>query len=433
MFKKFAFTICCATKLVALTCSNPVTLSAPGQDCDRSKVAINENGDIGAIWNVEDDVSDDEYVYTAVKKKNGEWGPSSLFAKNNDWIRVKKFQIDSSSNLQAVLQLDRDALDDLYLWSEKKWGDSLPTAIAYPQPFPVRWWEKSLIEDGKWIFLEEVPGVSSNSKKLVVASVIPGQTEITRAVIAQFEGGVYGKKIIFDSHKRAIAVWQESTYDVKSYKTIYTLKIAREKEDGTWTPPETVSTEFNDTDLEKIGVDLQGNVVLALEKNEELYAMIQENGKWSTPIMIAPSEQEPENPRLTFDKEGNLLATWKGEIAKKRVIYAAYKPVGKSWQPSVLISPDNANSFFYKIKADNRGSFTLVWEQRITKKSSAIYGTTFSTQSEKWSKPVQLSPAGQNCLIRDFALSGNGKGALAWLLIDKCCNNFVQVADLLVD
>lgn len=435
MLKKIAFAVCFSAKILALTCSNPVTLSTPGHDCRTPAVAMNENGDVAAIWKVEDEVTDDEYVYTAVKKKGGEWGPSSLFANNIGRIRVKLFKLDPSSHVQAVLKLRRSDVDGLFQWSEKKWGDFLPTVIEYARPFPYFYSATKAFNDkGKWVCIGTVSEGSSNSKKIVVTTVSPGQSDIVYNTLGSTDSlWLSARNIIFDSKGRAVVVWRQEERDTKSYKTIYSLKMARENEDGSWSLPETVCKEFDYVYFVEMQADAQGNIALAWVRDGSLYAMSQQDGKWSEPVLIGPSEQDPHSPRMSFDKEGNLLAVWKGTLEKQDVIYAAYKPIGRPWQPSALITPINIRSWAPRVQTDNRGNFVLIWKQAVTKKVSTIHGMTFSAQQEKWSAPVQLSPAGQNCRKHNFTFSGDGKGALSWILVDKCHNRFVQVADLIVD
>lgn len=435
MLKKIAFALSLATKLIALTCSNVTTMTTPGQDCNPEAVAVNENGDIAAVWAVEDDDNYDETLYSAVKKRGEQWGPSSLFVKNNDGINVKQLHIDSSSDIRAVVELDQDE-DDLLQWGEKKWGASLATLHTYPKPSDEFHLGKQIFNrDGKWVCIGEVSGNSSPSNKIVVATASPGQTEVAYTTLAELDRGWVEKKIIFGRQNRAAAAWIESTYDLKSYKRGGILKMAFEKEDGTWTAPEIVSQGFDDVYRFKMKGNTQGDITIAWTKfgSDDIQILVQHDGKWSEPAVISYPEQHPRLSHFVLDSAGNLLVIWEGKLGDNSVFNAAYRPVDGALQASVTITPASTDSWFSRVMTDNRGNFVLVWDQKMSKKVGAIFGATFSTREQKWSTPVQLSPAGQSCGRPQLALSNDGKGVLSWMAFNKCCERFVQVADLTID
>ncbi|MBS0615015.1 MAG: hypothetical protein JSR58_00500 [Verrucomicrobia bacterium] len=421
---KYIFLCCFSAQLMALSCSNVTTLSTPGQLCHAPRVAMNDQGDAVAMWKIDDDVSDDEYLYTAVRKKNVSWGPSSVLAKNNEWIKAKFFKIDPSSHIQAALELEQEEDDERFQFVEKKWGEVVPSVTAYIKPtFEIGRWP-TFNEEGKLFCLGHIAG------KMVIASALSGQKPVYTNLASVERYSTYDETIAFDPHHRAVAVWQESVYG-KDYKYSYVIKLARENDDGSWTVPETVTTIPRLAFGVKVHVNAQGNVALLWSHDDGLYVTSQEMGKWSKPVFLG--EKRVYAFRLVSDKEGNLLVTWEDEKEKKEVIFAAYKPVGQSWQPSIQITPSHLNCDSHEVTYDGRENFVIVWHQAPSKKEKAIYGAAFSTKQEKWSTPTQLSPKGQNCKSPHLTFSSKGDGVLGWVYLDTCCNRSVQVADLKVD
>jgi hypothetical protein len=179
-------------------------------------------------------------------------------------------------------------------------------------------------------------------------------------------------------------------------------------------------------------LDDQGRKGLIWEsgKDDELVCvMTKEEGKWSSPYVFR-NQEEVLGCSIAFDNKGNMMAIW----SEKNAVKFTYKPSGGSWFPPVLIS--SSVQYVYsspKIAFDRDHHFVLVWDEWEGR--SQIYGTTFSTVTQKVEKPVLLTSYNEFAVNPSIAFSEKGKGMIVWTTTEGEPPNVratICTADLLV-
>ncbi len=147
-------------------------------------------------------------------------------------------------------------------------------------------------------------------------------------------------------------------------------------------------------------------------KHDELVCvMTKEEGKWSSPYVFR-NEEEVLGCSIAFDNKGNMMAVWSQENAVK----FAYKPSGGSWLLPALISSSVQYRSSPQIAFDRDQHFVIVWNEGEGR--SQIYGTTFSTDTQKAEKPVLLTSYNEWAVAPHIAFSEKGKGMIVWATIE---------------
>jgi hypothetical protein len=153
-------------------------------------------------------------------------------------------------------------------------------------------------------------------------------------------------------------------------------------------------------------------------------------GGWdNAPVLLEKPVEAISDLQVKHDASGNFMVVWCQYVGKYSRVYAAYKPVGKPWSPTVSLFPTDVQLFPF-LQVSPTGDFVLVLQNMKNWKYVTIYGFTFSSKEQVWSSPILLSPEGQNCLLSGFVLGKNGKGLLAWVMPKETGDIKLEVATL---
>ncbi len=456
MLKKIAFVFCLCSKLLALSCANPVVLSPPGEKAYEYKLTLNDKGDAGVVWFIPETGSDGDRIYAAVKKRDATWTAPFLVTRNDRALYLKRINVDPSCNLQAIWKVDGEDEDSLFQYAEKKYGDQSPTITNFHRAALIDR-EKALSPEGRLIYVGATPENAPSAEWVdMVALILPGQSAMTVTTIARAEGRAVCRCVKFNKKGKAVlAWWQSKEVDSSLFSnTRYTLQIAREQEDGTWSAPQRVCSlelkQFNSVRSMKMVVDSQDNVALMWEEGDssftgsrKLHVITQQNEVWSDLTTLCESKRALKTSRLRVDEEGNLLVIWDepqkegvtiGEklFKQSRTICAAFKPIGQPWQSQSFLTPPSYYSLYPQVTVDHKGHFVVAWEYAVSEKKSVICCTTFSVKDQKWSELQQLS-LGHNCMDFKMEFSADGKGIFVWRYLNENDQRVLWAADLIVD
>lgn len=150
---------------------------------------------------------------------------------------------------------------------------------------------------------------------------------------------------------------------------------------------------------------------------------------------------------VEIDDLGNILALMEDDKGK---VTFAYKLVDKGWIfpkngfPAITKSSDHreekhilheflnqdltSRKFYdsFVLKPDHRGNFILVWSG-LYRKNFQIFGAIFSSETQKWSDPIILTPINLDYLTDDvhitthiqpkLVITGDGEGAISWIKV----------------
>lgn len=177
----------------------------------------------------------------------------------------------------------------------------------------------------------------------------------------------------------------------------------------TWLSVSTLSVDGSAAQQPDVTVDSQGNLLAAWTGAAGVQAADRPaGGLWTRSTIEAGVAAE--GVKIAVDDAGNALAVWQTTSTSR--IRASYRPDGGQWSIPETISDPAVPSFEPKVAMDATGAATAVWyahegaNYRIRTADRSAAGT--------WSAPLAVSPAGGAAKSPGVAVSANGMDVLVW-------------------
>ncbi len=430
MLSKIAFCLTVSAKLLALSCSNPITLSSPDQEIvGDSEVITNARGDFTAYWKLTD--VEGEKIQVAIKPKDGAWLPFTTVMKE-DGASVKDLILDDSGNIDIFLVKGCCGNKTLH-WANKKWGEPWSNVSELSA-------SRENMRKGLHLPYQKGMSVAMNKSRgdnftdflgFILWDKTSGTCFVKPVADIYF---IHSPAFGLNKQRTVCAVWSqhEKVQGWLAQTDQYSLEAAWLREGAKDFVRERVCTfeKKTYTSNSKIAIDPKENATVVWRVDEKIQAASRVEGKWNGPVDIASSVKNLAKLEVGCDEEGNALAVWVVKAEKKGAIWSAYKPLGGTWTTPVEISSPGGNNLFFTLAHDHAGYFVVVWNYGAKLMIDSIYGVTFSTKDQKWSTPKRLSPDGQICKASSVAFSESGKGYLNWINVTNQKDVKVQVAEI---
>jgi hypothetical protein len=472
----------------ALSCTTPVTISEAGWDVSTPKVAINEEGEISALWVYKNPENNENTLFTATRDGEKKWSAASLsdpveevgfrkafiddqgnhfvcwqikkedpeednlkyyqFAKkekNQAWTpavnilrpedKLKHIQVAFDSQGNPLLLGHTEAKDPKETWrteysvvsvfySHQK-GEVKKTEFAKANSYSQH---LSKNREGKVFAWWQHRG-SDYSKQLTRASLQSNGSWSIPTALFHSDRSIHDTKGAMNSKGDQAMLWEESEYD--KAKTIQAITCFN----GQWSKPVDLAVSedyFNKLD---IAMNDEGHVVASWQRSEKgkkviIYATEKPVGQpWFFPVALTDPKKDISHVKISIDDQGNILIAWTAFEGRKEASYAAYKPIHQEWMAPVRLSGEMCGNI--KVETNHQGSFVVLWNEYLRKQIS-IHGATLSTATKEWSS-ARLSPEGQDCGSFKLVFNKEGQGVIAWLTSWDAEDFYVQVAELNVD
>jgi hypothetical protein len=430
MFKKYTIlvllSLTLSSKTFALHCSTPVTvsdlLSVPR--FGSSHVALNEKGDAFVTW-VGYKEGNGDVLLVAVKSAKAPWSIPQRIPSQQYSTTFLRSDIDAAGKMSVYWS--EDSTDILRVKYAQKRNEE-----TWSEPIDLKNVNYSELQDEtKLGYLESI--------------LIKGYCEYAR-------------------NDDTILAVNQNYIDSERYLQCFWFK------NESWSQPQTLSTIPWYTSV-NVALNRSNDavVVFSCYKNKDvqpkfkrkIQAMVCTDETWSSPVDISILSDNAYSPKVAIDEEGNCLAVWEIKHNKKYGISTAFKPAGEEWQSQVDFFPeDGRNSYLNpRVVWDNRKNFVITWERRKSNKTEywppsvkwnspaipvikwnykrtvkgSIFGCVFSIKTKRMSEPALLSNCIPDADEHFVAFDKNGKGMIIWVASNNLDDQFIQVADLIVD
>ncbi len=305
------------------TWTSPQNISNSPEPSVAAEVAVDGNGIVHVIWQDAPDwyISD---IYHAWRSGDGTWSSPQIISGGIEWSNPPRAAVDRDGIVHVV------------------WGAADGSEIYYVRR----------ASDGTWsapLNLSNTPG-SSQTPQLAVDG----------------EGNVH-------------VVWDESM-GVGSGGISY----ARRDSSGTWSTPQSISSNPTYADRPQLAVDGGGNVhVIWIYGHLAIfYSRRGGNGFWSPPLEISSSLDSSRYPQIAVDGEGEVHVVWTGKASGNDDIYYALRSVEGTWHAPWNVSQNSGSSAEAKVATDEREGVHIVWTDDTPGNYDVYYaGPEFSTQT----------------------------------------------------
>lgn len=340
----------------------PVDLSEPelvgevaagANDAGSPQIVVDRNGNVTVIW---ERYAGAKIVLQSVDRPaGGSWtapadiGEVNLGASPEPWIAI-----DWEGRATAV------------------WKDSGVIKAAF-RPYLGGW---------------ETPVPLSGSESLVPRAAIDARGDVT-AVWMHFDG----------SH--------------------YVVESAYRPEAGGWEAPTLVSQPGEEGGNPQVALDADGDSLVAWRGEDEGDEFVRAayrplGGSWGQPADVSSAGEQVESLRDAVDPDGNAIVAWSGDMGKAGeygIAHAAFKPADGSWEEAVELSADGGNSFPSEVVFDTSGNAALVWQRWDG--SSTMVQAAYKPMGKEWEPSIDLSEEGKQGMNAVIALDAPGDATAA--------------------
>lgn len=422
----FAAMLVFAQGMAQFTWNSPLALSASGIDSSAPRIAIDNMGNINAVW-VEGSV-----VHANTMPVGGSWGMTST-AISGSGSSLARLDVDASGNVTA-LWLESGVVKAATLPFGNSWSSVTPVAVsASGATVPQLFVDSSGNAVAVWIrgtYIESSTQLAS-----------PTPTWTTPAQISG--AGADGPQVAISDNGTVVAVWHTivSSQD--------TLMSATSPIAGSWTAPKTIVTGALHHNYPKVAIDDNGNAVAVWfvyrsNPSTGAYTNVQvlsstlpfNSGAWTLlPTFLSGSGQRnpsPFNLRVGIDPNGNAVAAWSNSYdGSTFAVETSVRNSAGIWSTSVALDVVDNYAFSSDLAITSSG-LTLLCFMAFDGSSTIIQATQTSAPSifpNFWTSLATISSGIDNGYPRCAVAESSSSlfAGVVWLQYDGS-NQIVQVA-----
>jgi hypothetical protein len=332
--------------------SEPEVLSLPGEEGQRSQVAIDASGNAIAVW-ITEKSSIGFFVRSAVRPPGGEWSEPEDVSDS------------TSETVPPMLAFDAA-------------GEAVAVWTAFDgSNFILRGAVRSA--DGEWSEPDDLSDAGGNVTPLEAPDVA------------------------IDAAGNAIAVWKlEGGNDV--------VQAAVRPAGGDWAEPDDLSDPGQDAGEPHVAMNDAGEAVAVwthFDGSDIVQAAVRPaGGDWAEPDDLSDPGQDARAPRIAMDEVGEAVAVWTRSNGTNDLVQAAIRPAGGDWAEPDDLSTAGRNSFSPVVETNVAVGAVAMWFR--------FDGANFRVQATvrppggQWPKPDTLSAAGEGAAFPNLALDAAG-------------------------
>ncbi len=227
-------------------------------------------------------------------------------------------------------------------------------------------------------------------------------------------GNAFDPRIAIGPSGTAVAVWQRF-----NGTNVVIQSASQPVASGSWSPATDLSTADENAVQPGIAVDTAGNATAVWVSEAGANFVPQAvsrpvtTGVWGTPTDLSPAQPSVSDPHVALDINGTATAVWQGFDGTNIVIRTATRPATGVWSLPADLSGAGQDAVEPQVALDAAGNITTVWA-RSNGTNPVIQATRRSVASGTWSAPADLSGAGQDALGVEVAVDPHGNAAAVW-------------------
>jgi hypothetical protein len=223
-------------------------------------------------------------------------------------------------------------------------------------------------------------------------------------------------QIAIDGSGNVVAVWLR--FDADSNR----IAQSSWSDDGgaSWSAPVDLSDPGEGASSLSVAVDESGVGHAVWQRSDGDNARVQYTrsadggASWSAPVNLSIAGADGQNPALTLDGPGNLIAVWRGNDGGDDIIQSSHSAnSGVSWSPPVDLSLTGEDARIPRVAADGSGNAVAVW-RRSDGSNNIIQSSWSADGGVSWSTPANLSESGQNADVPRIVVDGSGNAVAVW-------------------
>jgi PKD domain len=333
--------------------SEPEVLSLPGEEGQRSRVAIDASGNAIAVW-ITEKSSIGFFVRSAVRPPGGEWSEPEDVSDS------------TSETVSPMLALDA-ANEAVAVWTAFDGSNFILQGAVRSA-------------DGDW----SEPDDLSEAGQSVTPLEAPD--------------------VAIDASGTAIAVWKlEGDDDV--------VQAAMRPAGADWAEPDDLSDTGEDAREPAVAMNEAGEAVAAWTRfNGSNYiaqaAARPAGADWAEPDDLSDAGEDAREPSVAIDEAGEAVAAWTRFNGSNYIAQAAVRPAGDEWSNADDLSAPGQTSSDPVVATNVAVGAVAMWF-RFGAGNFRVQATV-RPPGDEWPKPDTLSAAGERAAFPNLALDAAG-------------------------
>lgn len=412
----------------ALSCTTPVTFSAPGQDISTLKVAVDEKGEALALWVSKNPENKEKTLFAATRDGEKKWSTAALLEPVKG-ITLCDFYIDAQGNQFACWKIKKEDSEgdklEYYQFAKKEKNQAWTPAVNVLNPEDkLKYSKMSFDSQGNVLVLShaETKDPNGSTNHSIVSVLYNHQNgEKNKTEIAKTSGYSSSQHLIKNREGKVFAWWEgsRSNYDqIKRFQSEKVLIGSWLQDNGNWSDPTTLLSFSESPSIvsEKGIMNSKGDLAMLWEKSvygdaKTIQAVTCEDGRWSDPVDFAISKDYFLDLVFAMNDEGHVVASWQRSDKGKEVAYVVDKPAGQPWSSPIVLST-KMDPYSAKIAIDNQGNILVAWVVHEGRKE--VPYAAYKPVNQEWVAPVRLSGGTQECGPVKVNTNNQGSFVVLW-------------------
>jgi hypothetical protein len=399
--------LCAAHAWATATWLSPVNISVAGQNAFEAQVAMNEGGDVVAVWERFDGTN--FRVQAASRPAGGGFSaPVNLSVAGEDAV-APQVAIDQAGGAVAVWERS-DGTD------RRVQAAIRPAGGAFSGPV-------NISVGGQSAFDPQVAMDQAGNAVAVWQRPVGADLRVQAA--SRPAGGVFGlpdnlsdvsedassPEVAMGQTEDAVAVWLSSdgTNDI--------AQAAIRPAGGGFSAPDDLSVTGEDAVEPEVGMNEPGDAVAVWERSDGTNTRVQAasrpaGGSFSAAVEdLSVATQDAIRPDVAIDQAGDAVAVWERSDGTNTRVQAASRTAGGGFGTPINLSAAGQDADFPQVAMDESGDVVAVFR---------LFGTNFRVQARSrpvgggFSAPVNLSAAGQDAELPQVAVDEGGNAVAVW-------------------
>jgi hypothetical protein len=423
-----------SVNVLVKTWSQAVRISPTGTNVWMPRIALNNTGDAIITWSQSDGDGCGQ-IFKAERRSGGPWE----FPKDrDDYISIIDYlgpdydpedagypQVAIDDNGRAIITWEQDMasnFDDLiyrFLYRmEYKSGDG---------------WGSPRLIGGDWIGGSQVAlGNNGNGiigwgyhhiethNVLFTESRAGGSWTHFNRIMGHEPGA---QRVAVNDEGNGILVWCDLAEGARSSQVYY----IEYRNNGDWTDPSGINPSERSAGSPRVamsnGSNGNGDGIITWLQSDGGFSRIyciayRDGGDWTANPPISPSETDAYNHHVAVNDNGNAIIVWEqdDDTASHRISLSEYRN-GGSWSTPAPISPDGAEARNPHLLMNNNDDAIITWCQYDDTGNGQRYFTKYRN-GYGWSTPASINPSGVHTCSTQVVMNDNGDAIITWLQSD---------------
>lgn len=416
------------------TWSKAVRVSPTGTDVWMPHIALNNTGDAIITWS-QFNGDGCEQIFKAERRSSGPWEfPEDL----DDYISIIT-NPDPTYNLKDA-DFPQVAINDnghaIITWEQDMQSnyDNLIYTFLYRMEYKDGdTWSSPRLIGGDWIGDSHV-ALGNNGNGIIAWEY--GHIETHNVFFTESRGGgswthanrimgplPYAARVAVNDEGNGILVWSDYNEGARSTQLYY----IEYRNNGDWTNPTGINPSETPAGNPKVamsnGSNGNGDGIIAWLQSDGGLSRIydieyRDGGDWTALSPISPSGIDAYNHHVAVNDHGNAIIVWEqdDDTASHRISLSEYRN-GGDWSTPTVISPDGAVARNPRLLMNNNDDAIITWCQYDDTGNGQRYITKYR-DGDGWSIPVSIGPSGVYTCDAHEAMNDNGDAIITWLQSD---------------